>query len=73
MTKKRLLLVGWDSADWKIINPILDSGGMPALESLVKLGDQRQLDHPRASAFSNALDLDRHRQDGLPSRRSWVH
>ncbi len=25
MTKKRLLFVGWDSADWKIINPIMDS------------------------------------------------
>jgi len=43
MTKKRLLLVGWDSADWKIINPIMDSGGMPTLESLVSSGTSGNL------------------------------
>jgi hypothetical protein len=31
MTKKRLLLVGWDSADWKLINPLMDAGAMPTL------------------------------------------
>ena len=43
MTKKRFLLVGWDSADWKIINPIMDSGGMSALESLVSSGTSGNL------------------------------
>jgi tetratricopeptide (TPR) repeat protein len=38
MPKKRLLLVGWDSADWKLIQPLMDSGAMPALESLVNAG-----------------------------------
>lgn len=38
MTKKRLLLVGWDSADWKLIHPLMDAGKMPALESLVNSG-----------------------------------
>jgi len=36
--KRRLLIVGWDAADWKIINPLLDSGQMPALEKLVNGG-----------------------------------
>lgn len=36
--KRKILLIGWDSADWKIINPLLDSGQMPALESLVNNG-----------------------------------
>ena len=38
MPKKRLLLVGWDSADWKIIHPLMDSGAMPGLEKLVSSG-----------------------------------
>ncbi len=38
MTKKRLLLVGWDSADWKIIHPLMDAGAMPTLEKLVNSG-----------------------------------
>ncbi len=36
--KKRLLLVGWDSADWKIIHPLLDRGELPGLKSLVEGG-----------------------------------
>ena len=38
MAKKRLLLVGWDSADWKIIHPLMDRGGMQGLERLVDTG-----------------------------------
>jgi predicted AlkP superfamily phosphohydrolase/phosphomutase/Flp pilus assembly protein TadD len=41
MTKrlaKKLLLVGWDGADWQIIQPLLDRGLMPALESLISRG-----------------------------------
>ena len=43
MTKKRLLLVGWDSADWKLINPLMDSGAMPTLEQLVNSGTSGNL------------------------------
>lgn len=35
---KKVLLIGWDAADWKIITPLLDSGQMPALESLINSG-----------------------------------
>lgn len=38
MARKRLLLVGWDSADWKIIHPLLDAGLLPGLEQLVNRG-----------------------------------
>lgn len=34
----KLLLIGWDAADWQVINPLLDSGQMPHLESLVNRG-----------------------------------
>ena len=35
---RKILLIGWDGADWNIINPLLDSGQMPALERLVNNG-----------------------------------
>jgi predicted AlkP superfamily phosphohydrolase/phosphomutase/tetratricopeptide (TPR) repeat protein len=36
--KRKVLLVGWDSADWKVINPLLDAGKLPHLEQLVNGG-----------------------------------
>ena len=27
---KKVLLVGWDAADWKVIHPLMDAGEMPA-------------------------------------------
>ena len=35
---KRLLLVGWDAADWKILHPLIDAGEMPALRRIVEGG-----------------------------------
>src|SRR5215470_19233929 len=35
---KKVLLIGWDAADWKVINPLLDLGLMPALNDLVNNG-----------------------------------
>ena len=37
MTNK-VLLLGWDAADWKIIGPLLDAGRMPNLERLAQSG-----------------------------------
>ncbi len=42
-SKKRLLLVGWDSADWKIIHPLLDAGELPGLARLVDTGTSGNL------------------------------
>ena len=36
--RKKLLLVGWDSADWKIIHPLLDAGELPGVARLVESG-----------------------------------
>ncbi|MBK7010181.1 MAG: alkaline phosphatase family protein [Saprospiraceae bacterium] len=36
--KKKVLLIGWDAADWKIIHPLMDEGWMPSLKSLVENG-----------------------------------
>ena len=34
----RLLLVGWDAADWKIIEPLMARGEMPNVAGLVREG-----------------------------------
>ncbi len=41
--KKRLLLVGWDSADWKIINDLLAEGGMEGIRQLMDGGTHGNL------------------------------
>jgi predicted AlkP superfamily phosphohydrolase/phosphomutase/tetratricopeptide (TPR) repeat protein len=35
---KKVLLIGWDAADWKLINPLLDKGLMPTLDNFVNHG-----------------------------------
>lgn len=34
----RVVLVGWSAADWQFLNPLLDAGRLPALQSLVDRG-----------------------------------
>ena len=34
----KILLIGWDSADWKVIHPLMDAGEMPHLQRLVEEG-----------------------------------
>ena len=36
--KSKVLLIGWDAADWKIIGPLLAQGQMPALKKLIDKG-----------------------------------
>jgi predicted AlkP superfamily phosphohydrolase/phosphomutase/tetratricopeptide (TPR) repeat protein len=40
---RKLLVVGWSGADWDVINPLIDQGLMPNLESLVNLGSMGHL------------------------------
>jgi hypothetical protein len=35
---KRVLLVGWDAADWQMIRPLLRAGKLPALARLMERG-----------------------------------
>lgn len=49
MKKQKLLLIGWDAADWNAINPLMDAGLMPNLEKLVNegvMGNLATLDPP---------------------------
>lgn len=34
----KVLLIGWDAADWQVIDPLMESGQMPALRSMVEQG-----------------------------------
>ena len=38
MGKNKLLLIGWDAADWNIIWPLIAEGKMPALKKLIENG-----------------------------------
>ena len=38
MKKNKVLLLGWDAADWKIIGPLMAKGQMPALKKLIDNG-----------------------------------
>lgn len=38
MNKNKLLLIGWDAADWEIIWPLIGQGKMPALKKLIENG-----------------------------------
>ena len=40
MTRKRnkVLLIGWDAADWKVITPLIEQGKMPTLAGLINRG-----------------------------------
>ena len=40
---KRLLLVGWDAADWKMIDPLVARGAMPRLKRLLDAGSRADL------------------------------
>lgn len=41
--KKKVLLIGWDAADWKFLNPLIDAGQMPTLRSLIEGGAMGRL------------------------------
>ncbi len=49
MTKKKVLLIGWDAADWKVMHPLIDAGKMPTLKQFISegvMGNLATLDPP---------------------------
>ena len=43
MAAPKILLVGWDAADWKVIRPLMDEGRMPNIQRLVQHGAAGQM------------------------------
>ena len=41
--RHKVLLIGWDAADWKVIHPLMDAGKMPNVQRLVETGTMGQI------------------------------
>ena len=41
--KNKVLLIGWDAADWKVIHELMDAGKMPTLQRMVNEGTMGNL------------------------------
>jgi predicted AlkP superfamily phosphohydrolase/phosphomutase/tetratricopeptide (TPR) repeat protein len=41
--KKKVVVIGWDAADWEFISPLIDQGEMPALATLIERGAMAKL------------------------------
>jgi len=37
-SRRKVLLVGWDAADWKVMHPLMDQGKLPTVQGLVERG-----------------------------------
>jgi len=54
----RVFLLGWDAADWKIIQPLVDKGKMPHLQKLIEggvSGNMRTLQPPLSPMLWNSV------------------
>lgn len=55
---KKVVVIGWDAADWKVINPLLDQGMMPNLEKMINagtMGNLATLDPPMSPTLWTAM------------------
>ena len=43
MSDPKVLLIGWDAADWKMITPLIEQGKMPNLKKLIESGTSGNL------------------------------
>lgn len=62
-SKNKVLLIGWDAADWKVINPLMDAGLMPSLEKLVNsgvMGNIATLDPPLSPMLWTSIATGKH-------------
>ncbi|ETR69190.1 MAG: type I phosphodiesterase/nucleotide pyrophosphatase [Candidatus Magnetoglobus multicellularis str. Araruama] len=59
----KLLLIGWDAADWKIIHSLIDNGKMPAMESLINqgvMGNLSTIDPPFSPMLWTSIATGKH-------------
>ena len=65
----RVLVVGWDGADWDILDPLLAAGELPALQALVGAGTARRLALvPAVPLLGGLADLPHGPGSGRPRR-----
>ena len=49
MNNPKFLFLGWDAADWKVINPMIEQGLLPNIEKFINdgvIGNLATLDPP---------------------------
>src|SRR5688572_2485449 len=39
----RVMLIAWDGADWRILDPLLEQGALPNLQALIERGQREVL------------------------------
>ncbi len=74
---KKVLLIGWDAADWKVIHPLMEAGKMPVLKGLVESGasgNLASLDPPLSpimwTSISTGKTADKHGVLGFTQPRA---
>ena len=68
---KKLLLIGWDAADWKVIDELMAEGKMPTLKRMVEegtSGNLRTLQPPLSPMLWTSIATGKH-NDALGRRR----
>ena len=77
MPRRRVLLIGWDAADWKVIHRLVDAGHMPHLARLLERGvmgniatlqrvHPHELEGDMLRAFvPQAAEIDQHKDERL--------
>jgi predicted AlkP superfamily phosphohydrolase/phosphomutase/tetratricopeptide (TPR) repeat protein len=66
MKKKKVLLIGWDAADWQIINPLMEQGLMPTLKKFLSegaYGNMATLDPPYSPMLWTTIATGKHAFD----------
>lgn len=66
MSSRRVLLIGWDAADWKVISPLIDDGKMPNLARLIEagvIGDMTTIDPPLSPMLWTTISTGRRPYD----------
>ncbi len=61
--KKKVLLIGWDAADWQIINPLIERGLMPTLQKFLAeaaSGNIATLDPPYSPMLWTSIATGKH-------------
>ncbi|MGD2084100.1 MAG: alkaline phosphatase family protein, partial [Chromatiales bacterium] len=74
---RKLLLVGWDAADWKVIHPLIEAGKMPTLKWLTEqgaIGNLASLDPPLSpimwTSIATGKTADKHGVVGFTQPRA---
>ena len=66
MKKKKVLVIGWDAADWQIINPLMEQGLMPTLKKFLSesaYGNIATLDPPYSPMLWTTIATGKHAFD----------